>query len=265
MDQLLTWLIEQFERRELVYENIEDEALKSGFRVDTASGQEATFPLIAFPFEDLAGNTFVRLSITPFVDLEGGNLPAEMAERIASLNHELGWVRMVIDPDGDLEFCGEIPVDLLSDTSFDLLLQTLVSYAANIYDPVVELIQSQAFDDSVSLEDLARIFVEQYGEEIVLDYTIASLALFEEIVDDEYRAFLREEDALDANVHAYGAYIGEVLVREGDGYWEEQELFEDSRVAVRERHYQPVRMARAYLESERALRPSHIVRRALAQ
>jgi hypothetical protein len=250
-----------------VYELVNEEALRSGFQIDLADGTIATFPLIAFPFEDLLENKYIRLSINPMIDRADRSLPTSITTRIVQFNYETAWVRLNIDPDEDIELCGELPAALCNEANFDLLLQTLVDYASVVYQPLQELLaeepQSEAGEPLFGA--YAQDLVDQYGTELHLDYSAESLGRFEQQIDSDFRAFLQAENLLEANARAYGAYIGEVLVRQGNAHWEIAEPLETSSVVMKERRFQPLRMAHAFLESDQALRPSQIVQRALAR
>ncbi|EFO81194.1 hypothetical protein OSCT_0928 [Oscillochloris trichoides DG-6] len=267
MEQPLIWLKHQFTRHEFDFEVVNNEAIRSGFRIELASGRMVEFPLLAFEFEDMLGNSYIRLSINPLVERHDQPLPAAMAQRIAHLNHEAAWVRLTIDSDGDLELCGDLPIALAHEQAFDLLLQALVDYASVIYEPAHEFMDGREEESAPSndLQGLAQHFAQQYHTELNMDYSVESLERFEANIDDEYRDFLRTEGLLDANTEAFGAYIGEVLVHQGTGAWNISEPRTESSVEVGSRRYQPLRMARAFLESSEALRPSALIRRALVR
>lgn len=226
----------------------------------------AQFRLLAYEIAGPQGDRYMRLCINPLSEIDDDEDTGALAVGVGQLNFQLVDARVAFDPEGDLCLICERPLESLTGAGVTQALNHLRTAVGLIYSALRDDVpEAAAEEDSADIPTLAERFQAEYDADLALDYTPDSLERFEPNVDDDYRAFLRSEDLLDANARAYGAYIGEVMVRQGGGRWEPAEALEESTVVLRERSYQPIRMAHAFLESDQALRPSAIVRRALAR
>ncbi|WP_129673484.1 hypothetical protein [Candidatus Chloroploca sp. Khr17] len=229
----------------------------------TTSG---TFRLMAYPQIGPLGDEYVRFCITPLYAAEEGEDISPLALIMSQMNNDLVDACLSFDHDRDLCLICDRPLPTFTAAT---VTQTIAHLQATI-ELIYRAFNGDTYDEDTDAEELepatlAERFRTALYEDLALDYSVESLERFEFNVDNEHRTFLRDEDLLTANVRTFGAYIGEVLVRHGLGRWDLADPLEDSVVVVGSRRYQPMRMARAFLESDQALRPSAMVQRALTR
>lgn len=119
--------------RQWEFEQLDDDAVLTGFTSPLPDGQDHGFPLFIMLMQDVFGDRFVRLVIVPYIQRPVEGYPGVLFERIARMNHNLSGARFALDADGDLELLIDVSADQLDLSRFDSALQLLADYAGLHY------------------------------------------------------------------------------------------------------------------------------------
>lgn len=248
------------------YEQPEKGTILTLFNVETDQGHSVLLSLAIQEQIDIFDEAFVRFAVNLVTPPSPEGFPVQGLAALALINFQLPYLKLSVAPDGALLLVHDLHNVHCEQSDVAHALQILADYAGTYYVEVVGLLLGDKPQDEpvTPLGQLAENFVSMWQDEVRLDYTLASIEQIDDAIDADYRVFVANEALLTEVGNCFGAYIGEVLVRQGGGIWEPVEPLNDSAVVIGSRRYQPLRMARAFLESDQALRPSAIVRRALA-
>lgn len=121
----------------LSYEKVEENLITTGFTIQLRDGSDHVFPLFIMGIEDLYGDSYVRLTIVPFVDQPYDGYPAELYMTVGQINHDLPRLKFAFDADGDLELICDLPGNDLGQPDFERTVQILADYASDYYPELV--------------------------------------------------------------------------------------------------------------------------------
>jgi hypothetical protein len=130
---MLTKIESLLNERQFDFERIDEETIATGFSTQLVDETEQSFPLYIQWIEDRYGDYYIRFTIVPFVDQPYDGYPQNLYLLVGQMNHDLPWLKLAFDGDGDLELLGDLPSNNLNDVIFAQILQLLADYAGDYY------------------------------------------------------------------------------------------------------------------------------------
>lgn len=133
-----------FQKFEIPFDTVggkENKAIQSAFKTTNEDGEELTFPLLAFPFEDVFGDAYYRFTIVPFIKQPYSGYPTDLYIMVGQINHNLPQLKFAFDDDEDLELIYDILRDDLDEERFHQIIQVLADYAGMYYSQIKNLIE----------------------------------------------------------------------------------------------------------------------------
>lgn len=134
IEDVITYL----QNRQWEFQQLDDNTIATGFSSPLPNGADHGFPLFFMVIEDRLQDSYLRLTIVPYVDKPEGGFTGLMTEFICNMNHNIPLAKLAIDEEGDLEFMIDIPKAELTAQKINLSIQLLADYASMYLSDLVQ-------------------------------------------------------------------------------------------------------------------------------